>query len=213
MATPTIVTYTNQQQVESYLDRPLSDYESAIFETIEGACEDIIDGYCARTFSVSRANRSNIDPTTGDGSSNPFQRYDGGATELFFDQPLQTDLTQSGVITPYTGYLDISTNQFTLIPVADYQFYPLNGKTKTSVLRILGVFPYGAASIFVYGTFADYLTPPTGITTAATIMAADIINLPDGIKSETIEGYSRTFSEDWNPTITKILDIFRRVVL
>lgn len=208
-----IVAYTNQQAIEQYLNRQLSDYEAAIFETIEAASEDIIDGYCARTFSVSRANRSNIDTTTGDGSSNPFQRYDGGDTELFFDEPLQTDLTQDGVIAPYVGYLDINTNAFTLIPVLDYQFYPLNGKIKTSVLRILGNFPYGAASIFVYGTFADYLTPPQGITTAATIMCADIINLPDGIKSESIEGYSRTFSEDWNPTITKILDIFRRVVL
>jgi hypothetical protein len=212
MATQTAI-YTNQQNVENYLNRTLSDDEAAVFLTLENAVADIIDNYCARSFSLARAYAKTVDTTQGDGSSNPFEKFDGGITEYFFDQPLQTDTTQDSVFAPYIGYVDVDTGQWSLIDPKDYVFYPLNSSVKTSVMRNLGIFPYGLANNFIYGCFADYLTPPQGIVMASTIICADVINLPDGITREAIEGYSREFSQNWNPTIQKVLDIYRRVML
>lgn len=205
--------YTTQANVENYLDRPLSDEETELFTILENAVADIIDNYCARSFSLARSFSSTINSAVGDLSDNSFQRFDGGEAEIFFDQPLQTDTGQQGVFTPYVGYIDYDTGTWTLIEPKDYIFYGLNRQAKTSVCRYLGVFPYGQNNIFVYGAFTDFVTPPQGVVLAASIICADIINLPDGITSETIEGYSRSFSQDWNPTVQKVLDIYRRVVI
>jgi hypothetical protein len=184
--------YTYQNNVENYLDRPLTDGEAALFTVLEQGVEGIIDVYCGRTFEADKQTETT-------------QTYDGGDPEIFFDTPAQTlTMIQSQ---------DINTGELTLIDPTGYVAYPYNSTPKLSVMRRIGSFPYGIGNIIVTGTFGDFLTPPEDIVLAATIICADIINLPDGLKSETIEGYAREFSSNWNPTVQKVLDNRRRVLL
>lgn len=184
--------YTQQDNVENYLGRDLTDQEAALFPVLEGAVESIIDIYCARTFEADKQEELS-------------QIYDGGVQEIFFDIPVQT-LTK-------VEYQDINSGIITPIDPTEYVVFPYNSAPKLSVMRRVGVFPYGNANIIITATFGDYLTPPADIVLATAIICADIINMPDGLKSETIEGYAREFSQDWNPTVQKILDTRRRVVL
>ena len=213
--------YASQLQVEGYLGRSLTDEEMAYFPTLESGVADYIDVYCGRTFSIARGNTSSIDTTVGDGSSNPFQRFDGGDQEIFFDQPLQTDttakladgVTSAGVFTPYIGFYDLSTGNWQLADPSTYTYYPRNSKAKTSVETVVGVFGYGINNCFVYGIFCDYIVPPAGIQLAASTLCANILNMTDDLKSETIEGYARVMDTDFNPIVDRLLANYRRVVL
>ena len=184
--------YTYQNNVENYLGRPLSDEEAALFPLLESAVEQMIDVYCARTFDASKHTETQ-------------QIYDGGEPEIFFDTPMQTVTS--------IQYQDVNTGVISTIDPTEYVLFPYNTAPKLSAMRRVGVFPYGNANILINGTFGDFLTPPEDIQLATTIVCADIINLPDGLSMETIEGYSRQFSQDWNPTVQKVLDNRRRVVL
>ncbi len=184
--------YTQQEQVESYIGRQLTDYEAALFVILESGVEKLIETYTARTFE-------------SDQEQDTEQIYDGGTAEIFFDNPVQT-FTKIESIDP-------STQVRTLIDSSDYVLNPYNTSPKTSIMRRIGVFPYGNANIIVTGTFGDYTEVPPDIQLAATIICADIINIPDGLTQESIEGYARTFSQNWNPVVQKILDNNRRVVL
>jgi hypothetical protein len=205
--------YCSQQQVEAYLDRPLTDGEALMFQTLETGIEDSIDLYCGRTFSASRSTTYTIDSTIGDGSSNPFQSFDGGVYEIFFDTPLQTDTTKDGIIAPYIGSYDPETAQFTIVDPFTYIFYPVNSKVKTSVATKLGVFPFGFNNVFVYGTYGDYLEVPQGIQLAATTLIGNYYNTSNDLTSETIEGYARTFVKTPNPIVAQILDSYKRILL
>lgn len=211
--------YCSQAQVEAYLRRNLIDAESLLFPTLEQGIEDWIDIYCGRTFTADRSVTSTVDNTVGDLSTNHFQRYDGGVDEIFFDTTLQTDTTQQDsegnnlVTAPYIGSYDSYTGMWTLLNPTTYIFYEPNTKAKTSVQTRVGSFPYGIQNIFVYGTFGDFMEVPNAIQLAATTLCASYILNTDNLKSETIEGYARTFDKEPNPIVEKLLDTYKRVLL
>lgn len=184
--------YTYQSDVENYLGRSMTDAEAALFPVLEKGVEDYIDTYCARTFEASKQ------PETS-------QTYDGGMPEIFFDIPLQT-LTK-------IEYQDVNTGDKQTIDASEYVLFPYNSTPKTSVMRRVGVFPYGNFNIIVTGTFGDYLTVPDGIKLAATTLCANYLNMTDDLQSETVEGYARVMDKEWNPLVKRLLDNYKRVVL
>ena len=93
----------------------------------------------------------------------------------------------------------------------DYQLKPSNDEAKRwIVMQGIGRFPIGTANIRVTAKWAGYTKIPAKIKLAATILASSYVNSTDNLKSESIEGYTRTFQDagvDTKP-VNSLLDSF-----
>lgn len=187
--------YTTQHQVEGYLTRNLTVHEAKIIKKVIGAVTNWIDRQCGRTWQNS-ANASEV------------RYFTGGEVYLFID-PIE-EITQVDFLNA-----DGTVNTTYDPAVPDYQALPLNKPTKTYLRRLAGRWPYGEGRIKVTGKWGESGGIPDDIAIAATILVSDWLSSEDKLKSESIEGYSRTFADvaDHNPQVAKILDSRRRVLL
>lgn len=190
------MSYTTQSQIEGYMGRKLTAEEAVIIPTVIGAVTDWIDKVTGQSWA------------TVDGES---RIYDGGGGEFLFIDPI-IDITSVEYLN-----LDGTVNYTYDVTVPDYVSYPLNGKTITR-LKIAGGrnrWPRGNGRIKITGKWGSVGGVPDDIRLAATITAADWLSNEDKLKSESIEGYSRTFQDtaDHNPQVDAILASRRRIVL
>lgn len=165
--------YSSQARVESYLGRPLTSSEASLINLILESVDSWINNQIQTEFG---------NPQT------ETRYYDGGNRILNIDQC--RDITAINLV-------DSLENTILEYVVGDsIEARPRNDDFKTWLESRVGKFPCGVANVAVTATFGGG-TVPNDIVYLATILAADLINKQStgNLKSESIEGYSRTFAD------------------
>jgi hypothetical protein len=184
--------YTTQLLVKSYLKRELTADEVRIFNMIADAASEWIDKETGRRWET-------VDNET---------RYFTGGDEFLFIDPI-IDITS-------VEYLDVDGNVSSTYESTDYNRYPLNGGATTHLkLKHYRGFPRGEGQVKITGKWGEVDGTPSDIQFAATVLVADWLSSEDKLKSESIEGYSRTFADvqDNNPQVSKILASRKRILI
>lgn len=183
------MSYTTQYQIQGYIKRELTPDEARIIKTVIDAVGQWIDRETGRTWEPTAAGTKRV--------------FDGGEPEIFIDGLIDLEaveaLDQYGtVVRTYYDY--------------EYTKYPRNSKTTTSLCLNSG--GRWHRRVQITGKWGEVEGVPADIRLAATILASDWLDNSDKLKSESIEGYSRTFAvQDSNPQVEQILASRKRVLL
>lgn len=189
--------YTNQAAIEAILARSLTSWEVAQLDTLLGS----IDAYI----------NSEIDSAWG--SLDPETRYYNGNGSSIIDIDPCHDITKvSGV-----DRVEVEDNDY--IENSDYEAFPRSSEIKTW-LQFRGMYlPYGVGNIAVTATFNLGTSAPADIQYLAAYLATQMLSQVNGstlnLKSESIEGYSRTFRDtseidfSTDKVVTGILDKYK----
>lgn len=164
--------YTTQTEVENYLGRDLTTTEAAIVANLIASVQAYIDDELGSGFgTVSETSRY----------------YDGGSKILHVDPCY--DITAVAAVDSLEVVMD------TYLLNDEFEARPRNNTVKTFIEKRLGAFPKGVANIKVTAKFSRGEDVPEDIQFLATKMVAEAITNAENInlKSESIEGYSRTF--------------------
>jgi hypothetical protein len=183
--------YTNQINVERYLNRKLDIDESGNFELIAKGVDKYIDAMTRRTFGIDE--------------TDSVRYYSGGLKEIFiddFNEITSVEVVDSSEIV--TSIYDEDNH---------YLAFPRGMTPTSSIYKVSGRFPRGTNNIKVTGKLG--VPVPDDIVLAATILVASVYSNPDNIKSESIEGYSKTFdtATNENHLILSAIDNNRRWTL
>lgn len=184
--------YTDQTLVTGYLNRNLTEREATIIKTVIDSVTDYINNETGDTWE-----------TTATGVARYFT---GGEPLLIIDSCLNIESVQ---------HVDADGNILYDYEATEYNAYPLNRTTKTQ-LEHFPRWPKGTGQIKVTGKWGQSDGVPSDIQLAATILASAVFqNETDNIKSESIEGYSVTYSDvkQTNSQVRDILDAHRVVRL
>lgn len=187
------MSYTTQTLIQSYLKRDLTSAEARLTTILIPAIQNWIDRVTGRKW----------EPVTES------RVYDGGEEYLFVDPII--DIHQIDFLNP-DGTVQSTYSSTT----PDYLAYPLNNKTKTQIKLLTHKrWPTGSGRIKITGKWGERDGVPADIQYAATVLACDWLSSEDKLKSESIEGYSRTFqdTQDSNPEIKKVLESRRRILI
>jgi hypothetical protein len=185
--------YTNQSNVEAEINRELTANEQHNLPLILAAVDAFINNKLGGSYN---SNASSV------------RYYSGGYKIIDIDPVLKNDsntVTVEHVNGDYESLKEYEDNEIT--------FGPANSDIKTWILKRRGIFPCGDYNISVEGKFSLGSSVPDDIEYLATILASRYIRKAsqDGqLKSESIEGYSRTFADISlnDATITNILDTY-----
>ena len=196
--------YANKASVESALGRSLTASEEAGLEALLAAVDSYINKTigtsfetpteATRYYDVERSRMVDVDPfVTGEGK--PFEVF----------------------------YVDADENKVgSNVDESDYEARPRNETVKTWLQRRSGYWGSGCPSNvtnLAVKAFFGRGDAPAVIQYAASWLAAQSISAQLGmslsVKSESIEGYSRTFADMTkdNVTITSIFDNYHEVIL
>lgn len=174
--------FTSTANIADYLGRSLKTKETDYLNNVLlDAVDDWIQRHTGTTFSV---------------GSSESRYYDGdGGRWLFIDKA--TTVTAVKIVTP--GSTESVDETLTLND--DYLAYPLNGDYIDRLYKQASAnggtyWPWGKKRTKVTGTFG--IAVPDAIVHAATMLASGYLDTTKNLKSESIEGYSRTFSEVTN---------------
>lgn len=189
--------YTDETKVENYLKRQLTAQELAFLPIAIAGIEAFINRYIGKSFAV---------------TTTATDRYFDATGGRILEVDPATEITEVAVLNDYSD----ETGQLLAVDT-DYHLYPLNASPKDRIYFIGGRYRTNAKRFRVkakWGTSAV----PDDIILAATIMAADNYTNPGNLKSESIEGYSRTWatdsnSNDLNPTVKRILDSYTTILI
>ena len=167
--------YTDQATVEAYLNRSLSSNEQTILPLAIAAVDSFINEEVGSTFSNTSSTRY----------------YDGGVRTLVIDSV--RSITKVELVD--TDDSNTVLNEYDLDE--DYERQPVNETVKTYIESRIGAFPKGIANIAVTGKFSLTDSTPDDIKYLATYLTAKLFQkaVTGDLKSESIEGYSRTFAE------------------
>jgi hypothetical protein len=185
------MTYSTQNLIEASLKRELSTEELTllpyILEVVDGYIDDIVGGPFGTVL-----------PST--------RYYDGGTQIVDIDTCVDVTSVQAvdsleNVISDYT----IGTQ---------FELRPRNLEYKKYIEFRNFKFPKGVANIAVTGKFTESLTVPKDIEYLATYLVSQLFSseVIENLKSESIEGYSRTFGgliED-NQVVKMIVDKYSK---
>lgn len=165
--------YTNQELIELYLKRELSLDELGTFDLLVSAVDAYIDDLIGGSF-------GNVSEST--------RYYDGGSRILDIDT-----CTEVTAVTTVDSEEAVNDTYDTDI---DYEARPRNSDFKNYLEKRNGRFPSGVANIAVTAKFAEGLSVPDDIKYLATYLAGSMLtsSYTGNLKSESIEGYSRTFA-------------------
>jgi hypothetical protein len=175
-----MVNYTQKEVLEAYLDRSLTNNEIALLPMLLEAVDSYINEEIGGSFGI-------VDSST--------RYYDGGGSYIDID-PVYVDndhtLTIKYVDEDYADVEDIETNEYT--------YGPQSSPLKTFIRVRNGRFGRGEANIAVTGSFTLSPVVPKDIIYLATQLVAKFLSDEmkgevSGLKSESIEGYSRTFRD------------------
>lgn len=184
--------YTDQEKIEGYLGRVLTDNEQTVIDMAIPAVTKYIDKVTNRVFSVDSADTTRY--------------YEGGYDEVYID-PLTTLTSVASV--------DGRSNVLTTY-IVDQDFYTMpRGQTPiTAIKRIWGRWPRGLSNMKITGKFGEAIPP--GIQLAATKLVALSLQNTEGVKMEKIEGYERIYFDDVrksDPFITETLQLYTRYTI
>jgi hypothetical protein len=184
------MSYTDEENLEAYLGRPLTSAEVAFLPYILAGADKTINDRLGGSYGA-------VDSSA--------KYYDGGYKVLPIDPAYEITAVE-------TVDSDVSnTVTETYVIGDDLELEPLNETTKTYLTKRWGYFPHGIGKIKVTGRFSLGVTPPDEIVYAATYIAANMLRLSvsSGVTEEQIEGYSRKFSLTYDilsdPEIDRIL--------
>jgi len=181
--------YTDQTTIEKYLQRELTDDEKAIIDVLINAVKIFIDSTAGKTFEAATETRY----------------YDGNdKKELFIDE--------CQAITAIS-YVDMDDDEVTAYTTDDYLTWPYNEDTIKSIVKKSGYWPSGIKNIKIAGSFGSATSAPDNVVTLATMIAAKVMENPQDIISESIEGYSKTIAQAVGPTEQKLLDSIAPTIL
>lgn len=182
---------TSEEKIEKYLKRDLTANEvSFLSDNLLDAVDQYISDYTGRTYA----------------SGGTTRYYDGSYGRWLFIDPVTT-------ITA-VEYIDEDGDVDETLDSTDYIAYPLNKTVKTSLWKRGSNWTGTHNRIKITGTFTE--TAPATIVLAATMLAAKYLEAGSGnLKSESIEGYSRTFSDTVHDDLELqgILDAERGILL
>lgn len=187
------MTYTTKAHVADYLKRDLTNAEKTYLDNVLlGAVDEFIDNYTGSSFSKD-------DSATA-------RYYDGTGCICEIDPC--SDISSVETILPGTTEQVMQT-----LTLDDYVPYPRNGSTKTWLLKVVGSWPKTGGCVKVTAKWGQ--TAPPAIVHAATQLVATYLSSDKNLKSETIEGYSRVFSETVSDDkeLEKILDQYTSVTI
>lgn len=168
--------YTTQAKLQYYLKRTLTADEVAALPTLLGAAKFYIDEFTGVSFGA-------------DGSE--------AASDRFFDGSGRTtqNITPARDITAVKVVNTDNTDSYTYTST-DYVAKPYNTPVKAWLDARIGIFPKGVANIKVTAKWGGYADVPLNIEQAANQLIGNSLSEGSGnLKSESIEGYSRTWHE------------------
>lgn len=203
--------YTDQERVEAYLQRELTDYEGVIIEDVIEYLSEYISDYCNRSWFSIRDEDNEDGAETYETASERY--FDGSGTkEIFIDDFI--GLTKVDI-------LDANDNVFTSFLPADVQLFPLNKTAKESIRLRQSTFPNRPGCVKVTAQWGSGEAPKS-IIMVATILVGKFLKKSEinksTYKSESIEGYSYSLqtSADHDKEIKNALatlDMNRKVTL
>jgi hypothetical protein len=171
--------YTDQSTIEAFLKRSLTSNETTLLTPVLTVVDNFIN------------NRVNNVGWNSDAASTKY--YDGGSKILDIDPC--TSITKVYIVNEEeTEYYEYDLNE-------EFEAKPRNEDVKTYLEKRVGKFPKGVSNIAVDATFSRGSTVPEDIKWLATYLSAQLYTaaIKSNLKSESIEGYSRTFlSQLWD---------------
>lgn len=183
------MSYTTQAKVEAILKRSLTSDEETQFALLGSVVEAVINGKIGGSFGTVSASS---------------KYYNGGTRYL--------DIDACHTITAVLLVDEDDNADYTYTEGDDYVAYPLNDTIKKSIHKRFDKFPSGLKNIKVTAQFTLGDSVPDDIDYLTAYLISKILTKPiQEIKSESIEGYSRTFAEtqlDQDPVCKSILDSY-----
>lgn len=167
--------YTTKKQIEAFLKRDLDNYEETLLPLILAAVDSFLGDELGGSY----------------GEGTPATKYYDGGSRILEIDPC-TNITKVAQVN------DDETESYVYVLNEDFEARPRNGTVKSWIHKRGRAFPCGVANIAVTATFSLGSTVPSDIAYLATYLAAQLFagQGEDGkLKSESIEGYSRTFKE------------------
>jgi hypothetical protein len=202
--------YATQSSVEQALGRSLTTSEAAGLNSLLAAIDSYINKTIGRSFGagvestryydVERSRMVDVDPFV--------------TSEVVGEETVQRAFE--------VFYVDADENKVQDVDSSDYEARPRNESVKTWLHRRTGLWGSGCPSNvtnLAVKAFYGGGAVPADISYAASWLAAQAISAQLGmslsVKSESIEGYSRTFADMTkdNVTITSIFDNYHEVIL
>ena len=202
-------TYTNEATVEKIIQRSLTTEEKASLDLVIANISKFVADYLNRNY------QDIVEGEEGESEiEDSVMYYDGnGQYELFLDDDF-TEITQIEL-------LDSEGSTFeTIDDEDDYILYPLNSSPKNSIVLRSYRFPLGHARVKITGKFTSGALPDAVCMAVTKLVADYVLNLAENenIKSESIEGYSKTLSDGNDRTAKQALilgsiDSFKKIDL
>lgn len=196
--------YASQSDIEAILNRSLTDSEVAGLTLLLNAVDQFINDAVGSSFTI------------GDDVATRY--YDADEGSIIDIDPAFVDDTHGLVV----SLVDADENIVRTLDTSEYEARPRNDAVKTYIELRNGrkwarVASHSVANIAVTGYFGRGSTVPADIQYLAAYMAAQYIGASTGasLKSESIEGYSRTFAtiqKDY-PLVSQTLDKYNEVLL
>lgn len=190
------MSYTNENTIEAYLNRQLTSSEQLALPDLLAFIDKKIDVLQGGSYGV-------LSPST--------RYYDGGHASI----PIDACRSITAVNTVNSD--NTVGRQYVL--GEEVLLRPVNQTVKRWIDRRNTRFAPGKASIAITATYNLGEIPPSEVVFLATYMVSRLFDIKaqQGLKSETIEGYSRTYGEiDWksDPIVSEYVgDIFERDIL
>lgn len=190
--------YATKQSVESVLNRSLTSTEEAGLTSLLAAVDSYINSETGRVFETATEQATRY--------------YDGENSRLLDVDPFVADDTHPFEV----FYVDADENKTYDVDVSDFEARPRNEVVKTYLQRRNGRWGSGLGNVAVKAHFGSG-DVPADIAYAASWLAAQFIGASKSLtlKSENIEGYSRTFADasKTNPVILATFERYHEVLI
>ena len=174
----------SQSDLEKRLGRQLTTDEAQSFAVINNTIQQYVERKIGSSV-------ESVSPST--------RYYDGGVQNLEIDPC--TELTT-------VAYVDDEFNVESTLLASDFTKEPVNRTVKTMIRRNYARFNYGMNNVAVTAKFSIYDDAGTRdiVKNAILDMLTSVIDNKEGVKSESIEGYSVNFETMQKTTAMKALD-------
>ena len=167
------MSYTDQASIEAFLKRDLTGNEETLLPLILSSIDSFINDQVGGSFGEAEEST---------------RYYDGGSKIIDIDPCIEitaVELVDREEDVDHTYVLN-----------EDFEARPRNDIAKEWIEKRIGCFPSGVANIGVTAKFTISEEVPEDIKYLATYLAGQLFsqNVQGNLKSESIEGYSRTFA-------------------
>lgn len=190
--------YADQASVEGILGRTLSTSEAAVLPLLLNAVDEYINTECGTSFGAPVEATRYYD----------LEKHE--PTRILDVDAFTTSMNEGSPAAPVAKafkveYVDADENVVQLVDSSDYEARPRNEVVKTWLERRSTVWGNGCSSTvanIAVTAFYGFPAVPADIAYAAAYLAAGAIGSTQSLslKSESIEGYSRTFADTTKET-------------